>query len=331
MRKPRISVIIPTYNRAELLIKAIESVLQQTFHDYEIIVVDDGSTDNTRERLEPFMDRLNYIHQENRGKSTALNTGLREAGGEWIAILDSDDRWLPEKLEEQMKTAALFGEEAGFIFTDAVYHGDPESTRTVFKNAGKDFREESGIIEDAVDYVLHPLTGIYLQCSLIRHDLLSAIGDFDENLRVADDTDMIFRLALRTKFAYVNRSLTVIDLSRDRELSLIRLYDTNREIKHGEREYMYEKWLSLSGDLDGRLKGIIVRRLSEEHEAWANHHLVTRRYDLASESIRRACALRPNARCWVKRFLIAFMPSLVRIIYQLRHTSADNPDYEGSK
>ncbi|RFU61297.1 glycosyltransferase family 2 protein [Peribacillus glennii] len=100
---PKVSVVIPTYNRGEFTIHAVESVLAQTYKDYEIIVVDDGSTDHTEELLERYKDRLRYVKQENQGPSAARNTGVRLAEGEYIAFCDSDDRFLPEKLEKQME------------------------------------------------------------------------------------------------------------------------------------------------------------------------------------------------------------------------------------
>lgn len=100
---PTVSVVIPTYNRAHLVGRAIQSVLNQTYQDFEIIVVDDGSTDNTEEVVKSFNDpRIRYIrHDQNRGGSAARNTGIKMARGEYIAFQDSDDEWLPEKLESR--------------------------------------------------------------------------------------------------------------------------------------------------------------------------------------------------------------------------------------
>ena len=96
---PTISVIIPTFNRSKLVVNAIDSVLNQTYKDYEIIVVDVGSTDDTRESLKPYMHRIRYVCQANLGASAARNRGIQLARGKWISILDSEDLWLPTKLE----------------------------------------------------------------------------------------------------------------------------------------------------------------------------------------------------------------------------------------
>jgi glycosyltransferase involved in cell wall biosynthesis len=98
----KISVIIPTYNRGNFTVEAINSVLAQTYKDYEIIVVDDGSTDDTREKMKAFDNQIRYIYQENKGPSAARNTGIQQAKGEYLAFCDSDDRFLPTKLEKQM-------------------------------------------------------------------------------------------------------------------------------------------------------------------------------------------------------------------------------------
>ena len=99
---PLVSVIIPTYNRGWILKEAIDSVLAQDFEDFELIVVDDGSTDNTREILDTYGQDIIVLQQANKGVSAARNRGIAEAGGQLVAFLDSDDRWLPRKLSRQV-------------------------------------------------------------------------------------------------------------------------------------------------------------------------------------------------------------------------------------
>lgn len=97
--QPLFSVIIPTYNRAEKVVRAVQSVLAQTFSDYEIWVVDDGSTDGTEQALSPYLERIHYLPQENCGAAAARNTGLQHSTGKYVAFLDSDDWWYPQKLQ----------------------------------------------------------------------------------------------------------------------------------------------------------------------------------------------------------------------------------------
>ena len=100
-----IDVILPTHNRAYCLDRSIHSVLSQSYHDLRLMIIDDGSKDDTKKIIETFQkdSRVNYLHQDNQGVSAARNLGIRHAQGEWIAFLDSDDEWLPNKLEKQVK------------------------------------------------------------------------------------------------------------------------------------------------------------------------------------------------------------------------------------
>src|SRR5262245_39849002 len=133
---PTVSVIIPTFNRSKLVVNAIRSVLCQTNRDYEIIVVDDGSTDNTAQALTPYMDRIRYVSQANLGTSAAKNSGLQLARGKWISILDSDDCWLPTKLEAQLNALATLGKDFGASFTNCEYVGNTDLVPSAFEQAG---------------------------------------------------------------------------------------------------------------------------------------------------------------------------------------------------
>src|SRR5216684_2095663 len=116
---PKVSVVIPNYNRAAKVQNAIQSVLLQTFSDLEVIVVDDGSSDGTGRILgETYGDRIRYCFQTNQGASVARNRGIEEARGEWIAFLDSDDLWEKDKVEYQFKALEQFGHQCGGCYTD---------------------------------------------------------------------------------------------------------------------------------------------------------------------------------------------------------------------
>ena len=124
VKNPTVSAIILTYNRANLIEKAIKSVLKQTYQDFEIIVVDDGSTDNTGEIIRGFKDkRVKYIkkYKENKGSSVARNIGIKVARGKYIALLDSDDEWLPEKLDKQIKILQDGSPELGVVYSNSYY------------------------------------------------------------------------------------------------------------------------------------------------------------------------------------------------------------------
>jgi len=123
LKNPNVSVIVATYNRANFIDRAIKSILNQIYQDFEIIIVDDGSSDNTEEIIKGYKDkRIIYIkHKKNQGISTARNTGIKRAKGEYIAFLDSDDEWFPEKLERQVVLLQNESSEVGVVYSDLRY------------------------------------------------------------------------------------------------------------------------------------------------------------------------------------------------------------------
>jgi GT2 family glycosyltransferase len=208
----KVSVIIPTYNRAKLITKTIDSVLAQTYTDFEIIVIDDGSTDNTRWVLQSYMDRIRYIHQKNAGVSAARNTGIRVAQGKWVAFLDSDDVWLPHKLSCQMEYVNNSG--AKVCFTNVFYASEllpiqPHDPNICITERGKLFNEP-------FDLILDDSRKLYVPTLVIDHEILQDVGCFDESLTVAEDTKLIFRLAFKTPFAYISEPQAIINHSVDR-------------------------------------------------------------------------------------------------------------------
>lgn len=133
----KVSALIPTYNRRTQVTRAIESVLAQSVPVEEIIVVDDGSTDGSAEAIRScYGSRVAIYRQENAGVSSARNRGIREAQGEWIAFLDSDDVWLPTKIERQLEALGELGNEFGLSFTDCLYDGDPDRKLSIFQETG---------------------------------------------------------------------------------------------------------------------------------------------------------------------------------------------------
>ncbi|GAH83893.1 unnamed protein product, partial [marine sediment metagenome] len=120
-----VSVIIPTYNRADMVGRAIQSVINQTYQDFEIIIIDDASTDNTREVAREFQEREKRIkyfkHEINKGGGAARNTGIKNSKGEYIAFLDSDDEWYPEKLEKQIEIFNKNDENLGVVYSGVFY------------------------------------------------------------------------------------------------------------------------------------------------------------------------------------------------------------------
>ena len=187
---PRVSVIIPTFNRAHLLPNVVQSVLNQTFADFELIIVDDASTDNTQEVVESFSDpRIRYIkHEQNKGGGAARNTGIEAARGEFIAFLDSDDEWIPQKLEIQVPALSQAGPEVGFVIC---------GMRNLSTMDGLSyFSEKSATAQGNIVFDLLEGTVMWHLCGLMaKTSKVREIGGFDPLLPSAQDFDFILRLS----------------------------------------------------------------------------------------------------------------------------------------
>lgn len=195
---PAVSIVVPVYNGVRLLPAALESAFKQTFQDFEIIVVDDGSTDGTRELLASYGDRIRAFHQQNGGASSARNHGIREARGEYIAFLDSDDLWQPEKLAIQM-VCLREHPDAGVCFTDLNYFDERNQWSAEFKRVVP----PSGMMFDAI------LRNHFISMSsvVVRRKCLDEVGLFDESLIGCEDYNLFLRLAQRYPFQFIAQPL----------------------------------------------------------------------------------------------------------------------------
>lgn len=200
LNKPLVSVIIPTYNRANFLPRAIKSVLFQTFKDFEIIIADDGSTDNTNKVVKRFNDkRIIYVHSEiNKGAPTARNAGLRIANGEFIAFLDSDDEWLPEKLRKQVGMIENLPKSVGLIYTDVI---------RVFQRTGEIIQKNVPHFQGNVSREIIMNCFIASPTPLIRKECFQKVGGFDERLPAHQEWDMFIRILQCYEVAYVPERL----------------------------------------------------------------------------------------------------------------------------
>ena len=182
---PKVSVIIPTYNRKKLIVRAIESVLAQTYRDFEIIIIDDGSNDETKNVLIPYQSRIKYLYQENQGISAARNRGIKEAQGVYIAFLDSDDEWVEDKLAIQVDILDK-NPPIGIIHNKLVIlndQGKKVGTKPA-NDSGKTFQE---LIEFGGDL---PTSSV-----LTRSECFQKVGLFDESLPTMEDFEMWIRIA----------------------------------------------------------------------------------------------------------------------------------------
>lgn len=214
-----VSVIVPTYNRAALVERALRSVLAQTRQVEEIIVVDDGSTDDTEQRLKQlFGSRIHYVWQPNAGVSAARNRGLRMATGPFIALLDSDDEWLPEKTDLQVQWLQA-RPDFGMVLCDVVRVDALHREFDVFRR------------RSLLPFDGHILKWVLLEPALVpaslmlRREVLDTVGGFDESLSTGEDLDFHLRVAARWKIGIVEQSLVRAMRGHDGLSSLNRTYD----------------------------------------------------------------------------------------------------------
>jgi glycosyltransferase involved in cell wall biosynthesis len=145
--KPLVSVVIASYNMAAYLPLTVKSVLDQVYRNIEVIIIDDGSTDGTKEAVRPYLDdpRVKYLFQENKGQAAAKNYGIRESRGEYVAFLDGDDMWVSEKLEQQMPLF-LHSKDVGVVYSRVLYIDETGKELTVADNRVRDFHSQEGML-----------------------------------------------------------------------------------------------------------------------------------------------------------------------------------------
>ena len=205
--QPLVSTIIPTYNRTAVVREAIDSVLGQTYPNVEVIVVDDGSTDSTQADLRRYGNRIRVITQDNAGPSAARNRGIALARGELIAFLDSDDLWLPAKLERQVALLQRLGKDVPCCLSNTTMVWRDKRRRS-FDIAGlyPDFDEGIWLNPDEVVATRFVL---FNQGVVICREVLEKIGCFDENLRLLEDHELAFRLSLEGPWGFISEPLVV--------------------------------------------------------------------------------------------------------------------------
>lgn len=251
---PRISVIIPAYNVASYVGETLASVFAQTFADYEVIVVNDGSLDTSEleSALEPYAGRLRYFKQENAGASAARNHGLREARGELIAFLDADDLWLPNYLEEQLKF--LREHNCDLVCADALIFGDsPDAGRTYMESL---METAPPVGEVTFLDLVSGERSLITSGVLARRKLIFEVGLFDEALRNAQDFDLWLRLARRGARLAYHRQLLLRYRGRRNSLTGDATNSLTRELRVLDKiEQLYNLTLEESAEVSPVIRG----------------------------------------------------------------------------
>lgn len=202
----KVSVVVPLYNKAPYVISAVRSILNQTYGDFEIVVVDDGSTDGGDKIVKTINDaRIRLIHQTNSGVSAARNTGIKAAKGEWIAFLDADDTWVPRKLEIQLQAIStnkdVVWSAGGFVRIKA---GKTIVKEEKFKD---EWFQNGHIIKNALIPLAHG-RHICIITVIIKRDVLVDAKGFDESLVTGEDIDLCFRIAVKyPRLLYIPKCL----------------------------------------------------------------------------------------------------------------------------
>lgn len=284
---PLVSIILPTYNCAAFLPHSIGTILSQTYNSYEIIVIDDGSTDNTKEVLYPFMQRIKYIRlEQNKGLPTARNIGIRSAQGKYIAFIDADDLWLPEKLQTDIEYFETHPE-VSMVYSKHINideKGDDLNGNTKKQLPSGNvfiqlFSEQNFIITSSV---------------VVRKEIFETTGLFDEQLFNCQDWDMWLRITFHFKVAGIDKPLVKYrhnprSLSKNRnnvlkyqKMVIDKIYNKFKDKENGINEKLYKKRLASHYAKVGRY----YLRIGDKNRANENFGLSLKNAPLNFRSLR---------------------------------------------
>jgi len=293
-QSPAISVVIATFNRAEYLAATIDSVLNQRFRDFELIVVDDGSTDKTRAVLQCYSARLKYLYQSNGGASSARNLGVRHARAPWIAFQDSDDLSLPNHLAS-LYDYARNHPACGMVFANGNYLSGAAQSRG--KQTIIPLGKSRQLAQRGVRLVdLFEKSILRVQAALISKQAYDSLGGHDESLRICMDLDLGFRMLMNFPVAYLDQELFSYrihagNIGRNEEL---RLTENIRIIENLIRDYPEAR--KLIG------KNLLSRRLAYRYYRLAKGRWRENHHEAASQAIKEAVSLRPwHLKYWAYR------------------------------
>lgn len=263
------TAVIPTYNRAHLIARAVESVLNQTHPPAELIVVDDGSQDETAVVLQQFGERIRYVAQENGGSAVARHHGFRLAQHEWVALLDSDDVWQPDHLSQMATAIEQTQGQANYYFADTIRPSE-KGGGSRWKAVGLTVTDSYRLNRLAADWVLLSPQPMMLQSTVFKKTAYFAAGGFLPPLRYRDDTHLFLKLGLTGPVCAVNHVGAVMQSDDDAENRLTLTYD--RAVKGAQMQViMFEDLLRTMPDLPADVRQELKRRLSYAHLAIARH------------------------------------------------------------
>lgn len=271
---PAIAAIIPAYNRAGTIVRAVESVLDQTFPAEEVLVVDDGSTDDTVALLAPFTDRIRVDTIENSGAAVARNVGVERTTEPWLAFLDSDDYWLPDHLARIAEAITATGGRAGVYFDDTSRPAAGREDASLFALADFTVDGPWTLTEDAVDWVIRPRQPSMLQSSVFARPAWESVGGLWPELRSRHDTHVFLRLGIGAPMCAVAGTgcqMTDDDDTGNRQMDA--MGTRSRRYWH-HTVALYGDILDRHGDeLSDDHRAVLARRLARGHLSLARHDL----------------------------------------------------------
>ena len=301
-KNPKVSVIIAAYNGEKYISDAIESVFNQTYENIEVIVIDDGSTDNTAERIKLYLSRVKYLYQDNAGVANARNSAIQNSQGEFIAFLDHDDIWLPVKIERQVDYF-LKNSQSKFVHTPVRYINHLGEIIEPSGYWGK--LKFNGEVKDVKEIFMH--FAMLQSTMMIKKEIFDEIGLWDQAFTSGDGYDLCLRIALKYTLGFINEPL-----------ALYRLHDSNiskNEIRFDLAKIMVvEKFLASepnSYKIIGK-RNINTRLFNLYSEMAGNILWINRDYDEAGKYFWKAYKKRPTNLNVLKNFIWSLLTSSQR-------------------
>ena len=312
-RVPTVSVVIPAYKVADYIAETLDSVFAQTFIDFEVVVVNDGSpdTDEFERALEPYLGRIRYIRQENRGASAARNTGLQAVRGEFIAFLDADDLWLPNYLDDQMRFVRAHG--CDLVCADAEFFGQTESEAPTYMTLLMDSAPASG---DVTFLELVASERSLITSGVVaRREPIMEVGLFDEALRNAQDFDLWLRLSRHgARLAYQRKVLLRYRCRAD-GLTGDAVNCHTRELRILDK---VEQSYDLAEEERAEVSAVIQNRRASLEFELGKAYLSKGEYANALECFRKANRLRKTWKTEIAFWIARLSPQLMRAIFERR-------------
>lgn len=269
----RFTAVIPTYNRAHLISRAIESVLNQSVPPDEIIVVDDGSADDTRAVVAQFGRQVTYIYQKNAGSAVARHKGISAAGSDWIALLDSDDLWLPDHLRRMSAVIAKTSGQANFYFADTI---QPDEA-SFWEKRDFQINGDYELKTDATEWVLQRRQPMLLQATIFNRHAYLASGGFLPPLRFRDDTHLYLKLGLGGAACAVSGFGTRMTADDDPNNRLTLTHDKKKAQGHLMQVIMFRDLLKTM-PVTPQVRTVLKNRLASAHISLARYAFQERQF-----------------------------------------------------